>query len=262
MPKIFIRDPNEFQRMANFYAEIGEPYIYERSGNSRYLIKDGITYYSASLHMAEKGLPSDQLFFVSKIKRYILKNNLHKKIRAKYNKQENIKYFAHNRNIAEGEFFDDCYSVDIDKAYWTCAYHLGYVDTRLYKEGLKIDKRVRLAALGTFAKRKYTYVFDGKKEKLKNIVEPLYPHVFLNCAWMTYKLMNGCKRQIGDDFLFYWTDGIYCKNEGAAEICMDYLGRKGYDGKVEYIERILRTDECFKTFENGRQKKYAINLVV
>jgi hypothetical protein len=185
-----------------------------------------------------------------KVKRYIEKNDLVTQIPPNYKKTNEIKYLRFNNDVGEGEVFTSPYSVDIKSAYWEAAYKAGWISYEIYLEGLNIDKRIRLASLGSFAKRIYQYEFNGQVEKMVNVKDPLYPHVFFNQAKTINKLMDKCVRAIGKgDFLFYWTDGIYVKNKKAAKVCEDVLADMGYEYKTERLVNIARMSNGFVTTE-------------
>jgi hypothetical protein len=243
----------------DFYYSNGIKYEYERSGTSMYLYTNGIVYFSTTLESREdyikKRLPSDELYFISKVKRHIEGNNLMSSISANYSDRERIRFFDFNRNIAEGEVFDGAYSVDICKAYWVSAFKDGWIDEELFTAGFGVDKRIRLASLGSFAKRKDIYKFDGKRERLKCSIEPKYPHVFFNQANNIYKVMDACKRHLGRDFLFYWTDGVYVANKRSAGVCEEILRDYGYLSETMRLISVHREETSFVTTEpNGRKK--------
>jgi len=72
--------------------------------------------------------------------------------------------------------------------------------------------------------------------------------------------MEKCRREIKEEFLFYWTDGIYVKNKQAAQKCVELLNKLGYESKTEKLIRITRLPNGFETKEKKLIKdgKYKI----
>lgn len=253
-PKIFEKDYKRFVKLVDMYYKIGVPYKYVRSGASTYLYVNGVCWYSYAVGQARE-LPANEIYFISKVKRFIEKEGRHTRGGKLYKNEAEIKYMDHDWGIEDGQGFDHCYSVDIDRAYWQAALELDYITKDIYYEGVKLDKRIRLAALGTFAKTKYHYSFDGQREVFDYKEDPVCPEVFLNCAYIVYKLMDGCKGIAGADFVFYWTDGVYVKSKAAAEACMVWLKEQGYPGKVAAIRRIERRGHLLRTHEREKRGK-------
>ena len=240
-----------------FYRAIGKKYKLERSGSSLAVFAaNGVKYFCSTVNegRTSTNLPSNKLWFIMKVKRYIEKNDLINTIKPNYKKQSEISYIAMSDKVGEGEHFKTPYSVDIKGAYWEAAYKGGWLSHPLYLEGLDMDKRIRLASLGSFAKRIYQYEFNGKVEKMVNVKEPMFPHVFFNQAKTIFRVMEACREAAGDDFLFYWTDGIYVKNKRAAKLCEKKLMELGYQYKTESLVSITRLSNGFQTVEDKLKK--------
>lgn len=279
----FIKDPEDFWSRVKFYYNIGQRYTYEICGNSAYLTNNwGVTYYT-TLISTRGGLPLEQLTFIVMVKKYIMGNSLHKKIKPNYRSKKKIRYSA-SSDKKEGTF-KKCYSVDITKAYWRAAYLSGFLSDKLYLHGIlswkealeqniitqarydkamnkryrksgkhtpdepMINKKVRLAALGSFAKNKKVYKYDGKRENMIGEIKPEFPHIFFNQANIIYKLMEGCRGLAKNDFLFYWTDGIYVRSKKAAEMCKEWLEKQNYPAVIKPIRKIEHTEKGWVTFE-------------
>ena len=240
--------------MVSFYCDIGVKYIYERAGSSVLLKVNGITYYSSSIENPKDRLPVKQIYFIAKVKKHILKHNLCKKISPNYKNEDLIKYFHYNKKIKVGENLKNTYSIDIEKAYWVSALQQGFITNELYQEGLKVDKKIRISCLGTFAKQKHIYHFNGKNEIYDGCTMPQYPHVFFNQANAIYGIMEKCRRAIGDKHLFYWTDGIYVKGKQAAEICEKTIADFGFGYTTTELVNIERSDVGFIVSEYAGKK--------
>jgi hypothetical protein len=253
----------EIVKDMEYFREIGKPYKYQRSGSSMVAYINGVKHFTSTVNQgrADIGLPSKQLYFIMKVKRYIAKNDLVNIIQPNYKKRTNIKFICLNNDIEVGEVFSSPYSIDINAAYWESAFKAGWISYELYQEGKGVDKRIRLASLGSYAKRIYNYEYSGRgEERMTGITEPAFPHVFFNQANTVFRLMEKCRREIKEEFLFYWTDGIYVKNKQAAKKCVDILNKLGYESKTEKLIRVTRLPNGFETKEKKLIKdgKYKI----
>lgn len=252
---------------------IPKPYHYHRSGNSMLLFMNGVCYYASTMdEMPDKTpMPFNEVYFISKVKRYLEKNEIHKKIKPNYRDVNKIKFFDYNKDISpeDGVVYKDAYSVDLTKAYWWAAYRAGWLSKELFDEGCLLDKRIRLGSLGSWAKSIdiYKNKGDGQGEKLVEIVTPEYPHVFFNQANVVYKLMDKCRKAIlPEDFMFYWTDGVYVSSEAAASICEEVLSLEGFLFKTTKLISIHREPDAFVSTEWSKkdqkeiEKRYNIRM--
>ena len=264
MYKKFYRDVEDVMVMTNHYHDNGEPYEMETAGSSLTLKKFGVQHY-ASMLGAKNPIPPSELNFISKLKRSITSRGLLEAIPALYHDVDKILFNEINPDIPAGKTFHNCFSVDIKQAYWQSALNIGYLSDQLYKDGMKVNKIVRLASLGSFAKVRNIYRFDGEKCLTPLVIDPEHPEVFYNCAYMTYLAMKECMEALGDDFLLYWTDGIYMKSEASTKVCLDILYKHGYEGKVEPIIKVVRSPRAFTTHEKNpeglRTKTYFTNTL-
>lgn len=259
--KIFIPTAQALNDKIEFFYNIGEPYEVERTGNSILLKKNGLTYYTNIIEGKDR-MPLNQVYFISKVKRYIEKHNLHTKP-ALYSDRSVFRFLDWDRKLKAHQSFNDCLCVDIDSAYWKTALWLGYISQELYDEGLTMDKRIRLASLGSYAKKRHCYKFTGKgNEKFVKTIQPKNPQVFFNCAYVVYKLMAESQKLIKNDFIFYWTDGIYVKNKKAADKCTKLLKDRGYDSSLENLKKIAITNEKILVYETLKKKPRPYSLRV
>lgn len=243
------------------------PYVLTRQGNSKILSACGIDWFYYSARNKSEMLPSNEINFIGRVKKYIVKNNLHETIPILYKDKDNIKFIDYNRRVCVGEVFNDCYCVDINSAYWTSALTMGYINEKIYMDGLTKDKRIRLACLGTFAKTVDTYEFDGENEEYKGSTPALAEHVFFNQAYKIYRCMNDCKKAIKNDFLFYWTDCVYAKDEQSLAKCIEIMANHGFDSKVDKVREISFKDSHIQVLDkvnsDGRfkDKRYELRII-
>jgi hypothetical protein len=107
-------------------------------------------------------------------------------------------------------------ATDLNNAYWTIAYQLGYISDNTYKKGLKTKlKEVRLSALSSLGIDKtYLKITKGiitKEEKIlfgDKELKSLYENIRNTC----FKHMANASKLLGKDFIAYKTDCIYYKD--------------------------------------------------
>lgn len=266
-----VLDKKQFEARQDYYFETKTPYVLELQGNSRALKVGNIVWYCYSPKGKVKNgkkpdkLPANEIGFISVVKRHIKDNGLHLSIAPTYENESDIKFIDVNKNLGAGEFFDNCYCIDINSAYWDSARHFGYINDALHTEGLKKDKRVRLACLGTFAKTVDILVFDGTEEKVMPPILPEAPEVFYNPANRIYQCMDDCKKAMKEDFLFYWTDCVYVKTKEAVNACKKIMKEHGFNSKIDFVERVICTTGCIEVLgkDSGgvvKNKKYSIGI--
>ena len=143
---------------------------------------------------------------------------------------QKINYFSF-RSMQVGTY-DQVEEIDLNGAYWKCARNLGYISEDLYKEGLTVDKKTRLAALGGLATMKTVYEFDGKKEKpLDPIFNPVTRSVFFDISRDVGSSMMRAMSVAGRSAMFMWVDAMVI-NSTVKQDMQDYLrDAEGYETK-------------------------------
>jgi hypothetical protein len=122
-------------------------------------------------------------------------------------------------NLVRYENYEDAQKItatDINNAYWTIAYQLGYISENTYTKGLKTKlKEVRLSALSSLGIDKtYLKIVKGvitKEEKIlygDKDMKNLYENIRNTC----FKHMTNASKLLGKDFIAYKTDCIYYKD--------------------------------------------------
>lgn len=206
------------------------------------MIKSGSSYELASRIWNEKAstrvFTSSDLSFINSVRNHIDKYAKSIDFIDTYYAGEEINYIRVNE-YKVGERIEDLIYIDINGAYWQTAHNLGIISDKLYLRGLDVGKIVRLAALGSLAKKKDIWKFDGndfkKMETIKNPNENLW---FAICKRVS-DVMGQVVNAIGDDFVFYWVDGIYVKNTAETLVKVHQTFSKlGYMTKTELIPYI------------------------
>lgn len=165
---------------------------------------------------------------------------------------KDVCYFADNRNVS-GKF-ENCVEVDINGAYWVCAYKLGYISEELYKEAIEIKengkanipKKIRLIALGALARKRNIRVYepDKKQYKYKGMeYDAELGGVFFHIANTVGALMGECSNKLGIYlFMFFWVDAFMCY-QSTAGIVENFFIQNGYSVKKKALHYVnIETD--------------------
>ena len=184
-------------------------------------------------------IPFKELSFVQQVKNHIIKNGIHKKIKDDFGKNgiNKIKYFDHSVPKSNVKYSNDLYEIDINQAYWSTALKLGMISQELYNKGLKIQKKTRLASLGSLAKKTKVYQFDGRVMKFKNEINQKghTEHLWFKICQQLGNAMFKAKKSAKNNFIFYWVDGIYVRGLDAVVSVQDTFDKLGYEHKVREI---------------------------
>lgn len=224
-------------------------YLYKH-GKSFTLIKSGGSYELISSlwneRAANKAFNTDDLQFIKSVRHYVDKSNVAIDFIDTYYKGEDIQYIK-VKNYAIGERIDDLIYIDINGAYWQTAHHLGIISDALYIKGLEVNKIVRLAALGSLAKTKDVWKYDGKDlKKAETIRSSDTENLWFAICKRVSDVMVEVVNSIGDDFIFYWVDGIYIRDKSKAFNTVNNIFlKRGYTSKYEKIPFIEFNEKGF-----------------
>lgn len=179
------------------------------------------------------------------IKRDLLKWSANEQPAIKY---EDVVFFENN--IKETLEYKDIVNLDLNSAYATVLLNEYFIEKKTYQFLQTIPKIDRLACVGMFASKKTTYYFDESGKAVNwEIKEADTSGYFIYCIKKVGDLMKEIKAAIGEDFLMFWVDGIYIKNNGSGSV---KKARKIIeDHRYNYKEKILPT---FKTFKSEKNK--------
>jgi len=144
--------------------------------------------------------------------------------------------------------------IDLNGAYWTAAYLLGYISKECYQKGferdkkgeLKIPKHIRLVALGALARRRTVREFvPGQGYELKPLeYDPHQGGVFFDCAKLIGEVMVKCVAAIHNagikrnPFMFFWFDALFVRQELAPLVAKFFL-QHGFASKQIEIEKAV-----------------------
>jgi len=238
------------------------------------LIKTGSTYELKSDYMNVKafkgGFTVGQMNFIKRVKKHVIDNNIAGKFIDFDYQSEKINYIS-VKEFVEGEVLNDILEVDIDRAYWDTAYILGIIDTKIHRAGCSdsIGKKARLAALGSLARHTETWVYNGKD--IKKINERDNPkntksteNLWFAICRRVSDVMGEAVKACGSDFVFYWVDGIYVRNNPVAFAAISTIFNKwGYECKSKYVSEIVFTEAGFTVQGalNGDLRRFTYPMV-
>ncbi|GAF81597.1 unnamed protein product [marine sediment metagenome] len=155
------------------------------------------------------------------------------------------KYFGIQEfeQIGSGEFlkYSDCLEFDINKAYYKALYHFKYISKEFYDKCVELPKNIRLALVGTLATQKTVFFYESgelKSYELKK--DDTLRKVFFQLVEYVDRALDYFSKLAGDNFLFYWVDGIYLKNYDRAEYHKDLISYEfDLDFSTEKIKEVI-----------------------
>lgn len=140
----------------------------------------------------------------------------------------------------------ECTLIDINSAYLTCLVNSGMITRETFDYVSKARKSDRLKAVGMLATNKTEFVYqEGKHIETNSITNKVLSNYFFYCCYCIGEVMNDIAREYGENFLFFWFDGIYLRPEADPARCIEILSQNNYLCKVEQIKN------C--TFESGKR---------
>ena len=251
--KVFQVNKADLESKAEYLHKLKLPFTIVNSGSSIELYSNEWNCRSMS-----KNFRPEDMNFVKKVKKYSIDNYVAMKYREKAYRLENIEYFSIKKTIKEGDVFEDVCCLDINGAYWQTALMMGVISKEIYVEGLKKDKITRLASLGSLAKRKEVYKYDGESyNHVETIRSYETENLWFAICYRVSEIMQEIMKSLGEDFVFYWVDGVYFKRtEENIKKVTDYLSECSYECKFEEVSKIEFLNRTFLVHsETGKSSK-------
>ena len=135
-------------------------------------------------------------------------------------------------------YIENIFEIDLNAAYWHFAYRNSFISEKLYKDGLNAPKKTRLISLGALAKKTTILKFDSEKfEPIQFAHSEKTQGAFFKVAQDTSHLMQSLKFICGNDYLFFWCDAIFLKNQTALNNCIELLESENFPFKIYSIDR-------------------------
>ena len=168
-----------------------------------------------------------------------------------------IKYFDFS-GMDRNQEITHLWCVDINSAYLSVLKNekvitpetFGWINTTSRKNAK--TKISRLKAVGMFAKNPLEVIYTNKEiTKFSHERNP-FQWVFFTACQKTGEAMELCKKELGDDYLFYWVDGIFTRKN--PEKIVKILKTLGFQSKIEYVTKLKKTDKNIVFEKEGKQK--------
>lgn len=236
-------DNKKIHNLISFYVKNKIPYTATvTNGRIEVRAKTG------SASTLSSRFPAKELNFIKQVKVHIIKNGLHTALRETLNEEYKngvATYYDYNKNLQPGDFYSgNLYSIDLTAAYWITANDLGLLTPTTFANGLNpeiISKKSRLAAIGSLAKKVTVYEFDGNTERIlsETIAETAW--IWDLICYIVGRLLLDAAKNAGDDFLFFWVDGIYVKSKETAQAMKAFFLSWGYKSVIERLDSVSVT---------------------
>lgn len=242
MTKVSIKNPDqllEYCRLNNV------PFKLRQTIGSKHIICE----FGEYIWYPKSAFKKSDLYFIKKVRLHC--ENLKP---VKFN-EKSISYIRSGKMKA-GTLKSELYEIDLSSAYWELAYKSKYISKEIYEEGQKVNKIVRLMALGNLAKRPTSFEFDG--QKFVTIEKDEFPKTsgfFFEVSRQTDQIMKMLTILLGFDFLFYWVDAIFIQGENKKELIIEYLEYHNIKYKLKPIYQITKSSNKITVIEEKGEKK-------
>lgn len=246
--------------LLEFHQKLGYSYKGVRTNSSMELESR----HSGKVRTMDNSLPMGELIYIQLVKKYILENNIHKRIPKI--KRKDIKYYVYSNDVKVGSTFKNCYEIDLKSAYWETGNMNNIIDPVIYNKAYQINpktkkpfisKQVRLASLGSLAKVERRFEFNGTKTKtLPPKRTRQTEHIWDFICYKTSLVMQKCMRESESDFIFFWTDAIFVTSERAKNKVGRLLENLGYDYTVKPIQKIEFTQKDIQVKDRKEERPF------
>ena len=226
-PRLFLSSsPQEYE---DLFVKNKTPYKLEGYAHSEKIET------KTSVYIFSKKFNKDVVPIFTKIKYNILKNKINNKI--DFSKTPIPVFYITGKKMASMNIGDELkwnkvINIDIKKAYPSCLLLNGFIGQELYDYLLQKDKLTVLKSIGVLGTNKLSKIFNGKKHSIPTLTKKPYlgdvlKFIQYEIGRVMVKISNHYKKK--NQFLFFWTDGIYLTPNASikyAEKCMQELGYK------------------------------------
>jgi len=209
-----------------------------RTTKSTLIVFDNFKYMFADSHFK-----SEHLNLFQKIKAEVHGNIESKKLTVPAYQQS--KYFdtGQFKPIGLGEFlkFENVLEFDVNKAYYQALKKFGYISQQFFDKCVGLPKNIRLALVGTLATQKTIFFYkEGELDSYEIKKDEILRRVFFQLVEFIDKVLDYFSKLAGDNFLFYWVDGIYLKNYERAEYHRDLISYEyDLDFSTERLKNLM-----------------------
>jgi hypothetical protein len=252
---------NYAQKYIDNFKKHKIPFICEQTALTKKIITADETFN----FVQNSGLKNIELAFLNKVKKHVESNfdlRLIKNINA-----SDVPFIQKYRAVKKNYWYSkELYEIDLSAAYWHAAKELGIIDEEIYLQGLndkRISKKTRLISLGNLAKQKHISEFDGEKFINCRITPPPpTARCFFACAYHVAELMQRLTFIANDDYLFFWVDAIFFKNEKTKDYLVSLMSEANIKHKVIKLEKMIYKDDkiILQHIQNNKDKQRIFNF--
>lgn len=156
-------------------------------------------------------------------------------------------------------------NLDITSAYPYCLFINKLISQDTFNYLMALPKSERLPAIGMIAKKSVWIDYSNGKASNWDVKTGEYANIFFFVIQQITDLMAWAADIAGDDFLFYWVDGIFLKPTISKKKIQEITGifaEQGYYYKYENVKNFSVVRENDKLFinmiKNGEEKPYTM----
>ena len=160
-------------------------------------------------------------------------------------------------------FYQSCFNIDLSSAYAYCLLNNGLITKKTFNYLMKLPKMERLTSVGMLATSHVKYFYSGGKcVNFQPYREPTAQIFFFLIDEINY-LMQDIKWILGNDFIFYWVDGVFMKPTTSKKKIQDVenlLTSLSYPYKYEKVENFqvtrIKDHVVIDMIKNDETKRY------
>ena len=156
-------------------------------------------------------------------------------------------------------------NLDITSAYPYCLFLNKLISQDTFNYLMALPKSERLPAIGMIAKKSVWIDYSNGKASNWDVKTGEYANIFFFVIQQITDLMAWAADIAGEDFLFYWVDGIFLKPTISKKKLQEITGifaEQGYYYKYENVKNFSVVRENDKLFinmiKNGEEKPYTM----
>jgi hypothetical protein len=156
-------------------------------------------------------------------------------------------------------------NLDITSAYPYCLFINKLIGLDTFNYLMALPKNERLPAIGMIAKKSVWIDYQKGKATTWDVKTGEYANIFFFVIQQITDLMAWAADIAGDDFLFYWVDGIFLKPTISKKKLQEITGifaEQGYYYKYENVKNFSVVRENDKLYinmiKNGDEKPYTM----
>jgi len=138
------------------------------------------------------------------------------------------------------------------------AYELNIIDGAIKSKVGGISKLVRLAAIGSLARKKKVTRFTGKRWVTLFERRDKLAYLWDIICWQVSQVMQEAQTACGDGFVMFWVDAMFVQN-GCQDKVKEIFKKHGYGFKEYKIEKIWTTDKELFIRSKAKSKNVSVD---